>query len=157
MPPMSFNKRLLLAQEELQSIALVKDATNPFFKSGYLTLGKLLDTVVPVLNKHGIILMQPLAGGNTMTMTNDNPQPTISTYLKDSESEEGVMYTTPLVLGKIDPQGLGSAVTYTRRYALMSFLGLSADEDDDANSAMPEEDEVTSAASKASGKSGSVL
>lgn len=38
-------------------------------------------------------------------------------------------------LAKADPQGAGSAITYARRYALVSMLGLNVDEDDDGNHA----------------------
>lgn len=52
------------------------------------------------------------------------------------ESGEYVMGTCPLVLGKRDPQGIGSATTYYRRYGLAAMLGITQ-EDDDAESAMP--------------------
>lgn len=42
---------------------------------------------------------------------------------------------TMALTGKEDPQGQGSAITYARRYALMSILGLVADEDDDGSEA----------------------
>jgi hypothetical protein len=47
------------------------------------------------------------------------------------ESDQARVYHTPLILDKQTSQGMGSAVTYARRYALVSIFFLDADEDDD--------------------------
>ncbi len=107
--------------------ALQKDALNPHFKSRYLSLESLMGQVLPVLNAHGIVLLQH--------PTVHEGQPALHTQLIHAESGEFVEDTMLLMMAKPDPQGQGSAITYARRYALMSALGLVADEDDDGATA----------------------
>lgn len=123
---MSLSEKLLEVQK--QGVTLVKDARNPHFKNRYLTLEKLLDTMLPILNEKGILVLQ-------MPATVDNGQPALTTMLVDTETGDTFDGTMPLILQKNDPQGVGSAITYARRYMLMSALGLVADEDDDGESA----------------------
>lgn len=100
---------------------LFKDAKNPFFKSNYLSLNGLIEAVDTVLMENGLVLLQPIENGN------------VSTIIVDIETGDKV--TSEMQLPNIqDPQKLGSAITYYRRYTLQSLLGLQA-EDDDGNSA----------------------
>lgn len=101
--------------------AISKDATNPFFKSKYFDINSLLRHVEPLLQKNGLLLLQPIIKGEVFS------------EIIDIESGESVTSSIPLPQMD-DPQKLGSAVTYYRRYTLQSLLGLQA-EDDDANSA----------------------
>lgn len=114
-------EKLLKVQEEIGSIK--KSETNPFFKSKYFDINGLLDAVKPVLTKHGLILLQPLNHEGTVT--------TLDTFIIDAETEAVFSSSTVLPDG-IDPQKQGSTITYFRRYALQSLLGLQA-EDDDGN------------------------
>lgn len=119
-------KALLAAQKDMPD--LQKNAINPHFKSSYISLDSLMAQVLPVLHKHGFVLLQsPVA-------LPDN-EPGLMTTLLHAETGEGFGGTMPLVVDKQNPQGQGSAITYARRYALMSILGLVADVDDDANAA----------------------
>lgn len=107
-----------------------RDRTNPHFKSRYATLEAVRDTAVPELQKVGIVYMQSpgaVVDGN-MSFT---------TLLVHAESGEWMKFTGDIPLGKKDPQGAGSAITYMSRYSLMAALGLPA-VDDDGNDAMPE-------------------
>jgi len=114
---MSIYKKLLEVQKEVGAIS--KDSKNPFFKSKYFDINQLIEHVQPVLNKHGLVLIQPLFEG------------TVRSVLVDSESAEKL--ESGLELPELtDPQKLGSCITYYRRYTLASLLGLQA-EDDDAN------------------------
>ena len=114
---------LLAAQREMP--ALQKSGINPHFRNRYVPLEELISAVVPVLNKYGIVLIQ--------APTYHEGQPALQTILRcNGESIEATM---PLLCAKDDPQGQGSAITYARRYSLMAMLGLSADEDDDAEKA----------------------
>jgi hypothetical protein len=61
------------------------------------------------------------------------------------ESVEDVM---PLMLVKEDPQAQGSAITYARRYSLLTLLSLTADEDDDGEAARDNSTKVTTSTSK---------
>ena len=105
------------------------DATNPNFKSNYITLNKVLDVVIPLLKERGVLLSQPLSLVQGA--------PALITSFTDVESGEKIYEIVPLVLEKHTPQGLGSAITYFRRYSILSALGLVGDEDDDAEAAEP--------------------
>lgn len=103
------------------------DAKNPHFKNSYVTLGKVLETVLPLLQERGVLLTQPLS--------NTPFGPAIYTRFTDTETGEVIEDAVPLVLEKDSPQAAGSAITYFRRYGILSGLGLVGDEDDDAESA----------------------
>jgi hypothetical protein len=116
---MELYKKLLAAKKEIGKIS--KDSTNPFFKSKYFDVNALLEHVEPILQAHGLVLLQPIK---------DN---VVLTIIVDSESGEQI--ESGITLSNLtDPQKLGSAITYYRRYTLQSLLGLQA-EDDDANKA----------------------
>lgn len=116
---MSIYKKLFEAKKEIGKIT--KDSKNPFFKSNYLSLNGLIDAVEGVLKDHELILMQPIK---------DNLVNSVIVDITD-----GSMIESSLSLPNItDPQKLGSAITYYRRYTLQSLLGLQA-EDDDGNTA----------------------
>lgn len=102
-----------------------KSEVNPFFKSRYVDINGIIDAIKPLLDKHGLVIMQPL--------TNLECKPAIKTIVADIESGEAHAETMPLP-ENIDPQKMGSAITYFRRYALQSLLLLEA-EDDDGNNA----------------------
>ena len=113
---------------------VTKDAKNPHFKNTYISLGKLLEVVRPILTAKGLLLVQ--------TPTSVGPVPALDTTLAHIESGSAISDSVPLMLEKDNPQGLGSAITYSRRYSLMSMLGLVADEDDDGEKASPRKREV---------------
>jgi len=115
---MSIYKKLFEAKQEIGKIQ--KNSENPFFKSKYFDINELLNQVEPVLIKHNLLLIQPLRDDRVYSI------------IADLESEDEV--SSNIKLPDItDPQKLGSAITYFRRYTLQSLLGLQA-EDDDANS-----------------------
>jgi hypothetical protein len=114
---MSIYKKLFEAKKEIGKIS--KDSTNPFFKSKYFDINGLLEHIEPVLSKHELVLLQPIKDGF------------VTTRIYDTESNTFVK--SEIALPNIqDPQKLGSAITYYRRYTLQSLLGLQA-EDDDGN------------------------
>lgn len=110
-----------------------KDSTNPFFNSKYFDINKLLVTLRPVLQEHKLILMQPLSNVNGIS--------SITTILHDVDSGEFIQDTITLPQLN-DPQKMGSAITYYRRYALQSLFLLEA-LDDDANLASGKEEKKT--------------
>jgi len=116
---------LLAVQREMPAIE--PDAINPHFKSKFVSLDHLLAVTLPVLHRNGIVLVQ-------MPSTGLDGTPALTTILLH-ESGEQVSGEMPLILPKNDPQGQGSALTYARRYALSAALGISAERDDDAESA----------------------
>ena len=118
---MSIYKKLLEVQKEVGAIS--KDSKNPFFKSKYFDINQLIEHVQPVLNKYGLVLLQPIEGGSVSSIIIDSEQ-------KDNDD---IQVCSSLELPQLsDPQKLGSCITYYRRYTLASLLGLQA-EDDDAN------------------------
>lgn len=116
------SEALLKAQKKIG--AAKKEATNPFFRTTYADLGSIMETCKSAINEEGIIILQPI------TTT------TVETILLHS-SGEWLASETPIVCKEQNnPQALGSAITYARRYGLQSMLFIPA-EDDDANSASP--------------------
>ncbi len=100
--------------------AVTKDAKANYGK--YATLGNVIDSTREALAKNGLSFMQ-LPDGDGLT--------TIIMHT----SGEWVSATGTLILDKQTPQGLGSALTYGKRYGLTSALGIAADEDDDGAAA----------------------
>lgn len=117
---------LVKAQAALPAVH--KDSTNPHFKSKFASLDAIVDAALPVLHANGIALLQ--GGGPS-----DDGGIEVVTRLQHS-SGEWVQSSFRLPLGKSDPQGAGSAITYGKRYGLAAMLGIVADEDDDAESTM---------------------
>jgi len=116
---------LVSAQAEFSAVP--KGSTNPFFKSKYAALPDVVASASPVLAKHGLAVSQHIATGM-------NGSDILVTYLIHT-SGQYIAHDMTLHMVKDDPQAQGSAVTYARRYAYMSVLGLVADDDDDGNSA----------------------
>jgi len=125
-------KKLLAVQKELGAVK--KDKENPFFSSNYADINKFIEVTKPILNKHGVVLLQPLSSIDGV--------PSITTMLIDAETGESLQSEVPMVFKDNDPQKVGSAITYYRRYALQSFLFLEA-EDDDGNKASGKKKEPT--------------
>jgi hypothetical protein len=107
-------------QKDVENVK--KDATNPFFKSKYASLENIIDTVRPPLAKHGLSFSQFPDGAG------------LTTILMHS-SGEWIQATSSMAAKDQTPQGQGSAITYLRRYALSSVLGLATEDDDDGNAA----------------------
>ncbi len=123
-------KAMAQFQAEVKNPANTAD--NPFFKSKYAPLNDVLNLVRPILTKHGLsVLQSPSGDGEHITVT------TLITH----ESGEWIE-SDPLTLKaeKANAQGVGSAVTYARRYALSAMLGISSEDDDDGNYASSAKD-----------------
>ena len=119
----TFLERILDAQKAIGAIP--KNKQNPFYKSNYVDINGLLEVVKPALEKEGILLSQALEARNGKNF--------VATYLCDVHSESRVSSKIQLP-DEADPQKIGSAITYYRRYTLQSLLALEA-EDDDGNAA----------------------
>lgn len=114
---MKIYKKLFEAKKKIGKIS--KDSTNPFFKSKYFDVNALLEHCEPILQDNGLLLLQPIIDNKVVTK------------IIDVETGEEVV-SEILIESITDPQKLGSAITYYRRYSMQSLLGLQA-EDDDAN------------------------
>jgi hypothetical protein len=115
------NLYLKLAEVKREVGKVSKNSKNPHFKNTYADLNALIDAVEPILLEKGLLMLQPIAEGKVCTVIFD-----VETEL----SIESSIFLPALQ----DPQKLGSAITYFRRYTLQSLLSLQA-EDDDANKA----------------------
>lgn len=116
---------LVSAQKEIKFA--VKDSTNPHFKSKYANINSVIDAVKAPLNNNNIAILQSLS-------PSDDGKLHLTTRLIHS-SGEWIEDTAVCPLQKQDAQGLGSAVSYIRRYSLSAFLSLYSDTDDDGQSA----------------------
>lgn len=114
------------AQAEMNNPAF--DSKNPHFKSNYASLASVRNTVLPVLAKHGLSLMQDLVstedGVKCVNLVMHNSGEWIET--------EGI--TVPV--DRKNAHGMGSASTYARRFSLMALVTVVGDVDDDGNTAV---------------------
>jgi hypothetical protein len=120
---------LVAAQAELPC-TLGKDADGQIQSRTYryLTLDKLIAETRPILQKHGLAIRQ----WPTMLQRGEGEYvPALATELVHVSGEHHGT-TCPLYLTDKTMQGLGAAITYARRYAWQSVLGIAAEEDTDA-------------------------
>jgi len=118
---------LIKAQSQMQGIT--KEGKNPAFKSKYVTLDSILDTLRPILTSNGLMLTQGSQEPQAMQAV------TVESRIIHT-SGEWISTTVTIPVTKPDAHGLGSALTYGRRYSVSALLAISADEDDDANGAV---------------------
>lgn len=118
-----FAKAFVAAQKATEAVK--KAASNPHFKSKYADLAEVVEATVPALNANGIAVIQsPGYDGKLVSIT------TVLMH-ESGATATGTLHLNPT---KPDPQGIGSAITYGRRYALLAMTG-AAPEDDDGNAA----------------------
>jgi len=121
--------KLAAALSKAQAIieSASKSAKNPFYKSQYADLPAVWESCRKALTDNGLSVTQ-------LTDTSENGIVLESVLMHASGQWISCHY--PIKPVKDDPQGLGSALTYARRYSLMSLVGIVADnEDDDGNAA----------------------
>lgn len=119
-------KALAAAQAELQDAK--KDSVNPHFKNKYASLSSVRAELQRVLPKHALATLQT-------TRPHGDAGVCVVTWLLH-ESGEWIRGELFLPVAKKDAQGFGSALSYARRYGLSTIVGISADEDDDAEHAV---------------------
>lgn len=112
-------------QQELKQP--LKDAANPFFKSTYVPLENVTESITETATKNGLAFSQEPSFDDGMV--------TVTTLVMHS-SGEWIEYA-PLKMKPVknDPQAFGSAITYAKRYALSAIFGITSDKDDDGNEA----------------------
>jgi hypothetical protein len=115
---------LVKAQKEFGPA--LKSSTNPAFRSRYADLSACVEAVIDALNNNDIFMMQP-----THECDNGVIVETIFIHSSGEQISSGKLHVPAT---KHDAQGYGSALTYARRYSLMTACGI-APEDDDGNSA----------------------
>lgn len=105
-----------------------KDAKNPFFKSSYSTLDKVIEAIDKASTEHGISFTQT-------AVSNEQGNVGVETLLLHTSGEfihYDALFMKP---EKQTPQAIGSAITYSRRYSISAIFGITSDEDDDGNQA----------------------
>jgi hypothetical protein len=108
-------QKLHLAKQSMGKV--IKNATNPHLKRNYADINSIIDTVEPILLDHGLLLMQPIQEDKVYTSIID---------IESGEILESYLTLPPIT----DAQKLGGAITYFRRYTLVSLLSLQAIDDD---------------------------
>ena len=104
----------------------VKDSKNPFFKSDYADLTSVWDACRDALTSNGLAVVQT---------TDGIPEAIeVVTTLMHSETGQWISGRLPMRPVKCDPQSIGSAITYARRYGLAAIIGV-CPIDDDGNAA----------------------
>lgn len=111
---------LAKAQGEIQGA--VKDSKNPFFKSNYADLASVWDACRAPLSKNNLAVIQT-------TEANEKGQLILKTILAHS-SGQWISSDYPIITAKQDAQGMGSGMTYSRRYALAAMVGIVQVDDD---------------------------
>lgn len=100
---------------------LSKDTSNPFYKSKYADINQLIELTDPLLRDNGLMCLQPIIDNQVVTQ------------IIDLETSQMITSSITLPVSP-DPQKIGSAITYYRRYSLKSLLNIQ-EEDDDGNKA----------------------
>lgn len=119
----TLTKALFSIQQEIGIIG--KDANNPFHKSRYATLEHVWEIVKPKLLKYNICIEQP-----ALTTAEGAGCETIITHVESGEEKKSVLIL-PLPEKGLGAQGVGSCISYARRYSLTAALGLVVGEEDD--------------------------
>lgn len=113
-----------LCKSQLSYNKLIKEATNPFFKSRYADLAACIESVREPLAANGLSVIQ------TTDVINETGVIVVETVLMHT-SGQWISGRYPLTPSKErDPQSMGSALTYARRYALTAMLGIASEDDD---------------------------
>jgi len=115
-------KAIALSQLHVENA--LKSSTNPHFKSKYADLAEILNTVRPVFSANSIAIVQ--------TPTFESGVASVETMLCH-ESGEFISSVCSSPVSKQDAQGIGSAITYLRRYSLAAMCGIAQEDDDGQN------------------------
>lgn len=124
-PTPELNKALAKAREDIHNPPL--DSENKHFNNKFSSLKAIVASVVPVLAKHGIAVIQDLQTINDGVAC--------YTHLCHVSGEEKILGPLVMKATKQDPQGYASASTYARRYHLQAVGCVVGDVDDDGNAA----------------------
>lgn len=116
-----------LCEAQKESLFAITDSDNPYFKSKYADLSSVWSVAREPLTKNGLAVVQTFG-------TDADGKPEIFTTLmhKSGQWVRGKIKMNPV---KADPQSVGSAITYGRRYSLSAIVGIAPTDDDDGNAA----------------------
>jgi hypothetical protein len=112
---LTFLQKLHKAKQSIKKVA--KNASNPHFKNNYADINALIEEVEPILLENRLLLLQPIEDGYV--------------YTRIVDVDSGEICESCMKLPEIqDPQRIGSAVTYFRRYTLQALMSLQSIDDD---------------------------
>ena len=127
-----------LAKAQAEMPVAVFDATNPFLKSKYASLGAVIHASRPILAKHNLSLVQfPISGGSATGQCDLVGVESILTHESGEFVAERISIPLTEEKGKTKVQCAGSTLTYLRRYSWASILGMYSDDDSDGAVAPP--------------------
>lgn len=118
--PVPMYRKLWSAKQQIGKVH--KNAKNPHFKQSYADLNAVLDACEQILLDNGLMILQPVNDDVVITQIID---------VDSGEKIESFMRLPALT----NPQQLGSAISYYRRYSLVSLLTLASTDDDGAEAA----------------------
>lgn len=118
-----------LAKARKEFKPVIKDSANPFFKSKYADLSAVIEATKEGLSANGLAVLQPPAFERSTGTVE------VLTLLAHT-SGEWIKSILHMPINKTDAQGVGSAITYGRRYAYSAVLNVASEEDDDGNAAV---------------------
>lgn len=123
----NLNKKFMQVLNEVPNFSTDETANAGSRTYKYLNLATLLKNIKPIFEKHDIAFSQKV----TFDRTGDGRQTlgTVETIIFDENEQQTVCEYPFFVTG--DPQQVGSAITYARRYSLTTVLGIFPDKDDD--------------------------
>jgi len=116
-----------LSKAQAEMVGAKKGSENPFFKSKYADLQSILEAVREPLAKHDLCV--------TQTVNSPDVGSAVITTTLGHKSGQWMQGNCPIINTKGDAQGMGSAITYARRYSLAAICGI-AQMDDDGNTAV---------------------
>lgn len=121
-----FSKAFAKTQQEMKQP--LKDANNPFFKSKYVPLENVVEAITESASKNGLSFTQ-------FPSSDEAGNVTVGTLVMHSSGEWIEYDPIKMKPVKNDPQSIGSAIAYAKRYALSAIFGITSDQDDDGNEA----------------------
>jgi len=128
-------KKIALAQSEFPTMKKNETVSFGNTKYKFFDINQMLDVMLPIIEKHGLLVLQPL--------TNVDGKSAIKTIVIEKESGESMEETFTFEdMGK--PQDTGSAITYFRRYSLQALFCLESEDEDAKNvKKQPKKDTLT--------------
>ena len=105
-----------------------KDANNPFFKSKYVPLENVVESITSIAPKHGISFVQ-------WASNDENGRVGVSTMIMHTSGEYIEFDPVYMNADKNTAQGAGALISYLKRYSLSAVFGITSDQDDDGNHA----------------------
>lgn len=132
-------QKLIELQNSLVSLGKDAEADAGKYKYKFVSLPKIRQAIQPYLNKFGWILIQPIIY--------QNDKQYLVTRIINAENEKIILETEIEIQEKasvINIQKFGALITYLRRYSLVTLLGLTTEEDDDAYTTPEQAKEILS-------------